>query len=271
MQKDKLKSRMIFSSILAILVFASAIIIPRLLRPKDRIPKKHYSLEKNGIVRFIDSEEFLASLGIEKVQALPIRNSKLSAVGQIILLIEPPSVTTGGRPHPLHLDEKYSERIGLKKLDWSTGRAFGVADLSSEYKIRAGLPVELVRYGLLASASRGIVRRVLKSDTDKDTQLIVFEIPDGREWYPGTNCRIVFPTLSEKPVGIPKRALLHLGDKDFVFTQNSAEEFRLRTVTVFDENEQTIAVTGLKSGERVLAKGSILLKNFIPELLQLHE
>lgn len=269
MQKEKIKGRLIFSAVLLFLVMVLSNALPRLLRPKDRTPKIYYTLEKNGIVRFQDSDDFIASLGIALAESVPAKKRQLMSVGQIVLLIEPPSVTTGGRLHPLHLDENYSRKLGLENLPWATGKAFGVSELASEYKIRPGMPVELMRYGLLAKASRGVVRRVLKSPNENSSQLVIFEIPNGTDWYPGTNCRVVFPTLSEKPVAIPKRALLHLGDRDFVFVRNTTTEFQLRNVTVFDEAENTITVSGLYHGEPVLAKGSILLKNFIPELLRL--
>lgn len=267
MTATKLKSRIIFTSVVFTLSLLLVLVIPRLLRPKDRVPKIYYTFEKGGIVSFTDSGEFLASLEVAPAAILPARSHKLTAVGQIVLLIEPASVTTGGKPHELHLDEKYSERLGLKKLPLVTGYAFGVSQLPTEYKLRAGLPVELTRYGLLASASRGVVQRILPGENN--TQLAIFVIPGGSDWYPGTNCRIVFPTFSEKPVAIPKRALLHLGDKDYVFVRIAPEKFQLKTVTVFDETEQTLAVSGLRKGDQVLAKGSVLLKNFIPELLRL--
>ncbi|MCX7596384.1 MAG: hypothetical protein N2235_22020 [Fischerella sp.] len=269
MKKERTKSRLLFSAVLLLLVMVLSNTLPRLLRPKDRTPKIYYTLEKNGIVRFTDSDDFLASLEIVPTKLIPARKRQLMSVGQIVLLIEPPSVTTSGRLHPLHLDENYSRTLSLESLPWASGKAFGVSELATEYKIQPGIPLEVMRYGLLTAASNGIVRRVLKSPSENSRQLVIFEIPNGRNWYPGTNCRVIFPTLSEKPVVIPKRALLHIGDQDFVFLQNTASEFQLRAVTVFDETENTITVGGLRYGDKVLAKGSILLKNFIPELLRL--
>jgi hypothetical protein len=268
MTANKLRSRIVFSSIVILIMIALWFVIPRLLRGKDRTPKVNYSLETNGVIRFTDSEEFLSSLVITETSALPIGNHKLSTVGQIVLLIEPGSATTAGRSHPLHLDEKYSEKLGLGKLPWKVGSAFGISEIPTEYKIKAGVPVQVARYGLIAATSRGTVRQILKNPDDPETATVVFEILQGKDWYPGANCKLVFPTLSEKPVAIPKRALLHLGDKDYVFVERAHGEFKLRTVSVIDENDKTMSVTGLSTGERVLAKGSILLKTFIPELLQ---
>jgi len=267
MLTDKAKSRIIFSLFVIGAMVSVWVFVPHLLRPRDRIPDIRYSLEKGGIIRFMNSEDFLDSLLIEEAKPLPTGKHRLATVGQIVLLIEPGSVATGGKAHPLHLDEKYSEKLGLRKLDWNTGDAFGISEVPAEYKIRPGFPVEILRYGLAASASRAVVRRVLPNTDDPQMQTVVFEIAQGKDWYPGANCRLVFPTLSEKPVSIPKRALLHLGDKDYVFTEKSPGEFKLRTVSVFDEDEKRMSVTGLAKGEKVLAKGSILLKSFIPELL----
>jgi hypothetical protein len=266
---DKTKSRIIFSAIIIIAAMVLVgIFVPRLLRPKDRIPKIHYTLEKNGVIRFINSEEFLDSLLIEEAKPLPTGKHRLAAVGQIVLLIEPGSVATGGRAHPLHLDEKYSEKLGLGKLSWNTGDAFGIAEVPTEYKIRPGAPIEVLRYGLTGSASRAQVRKVFPNSEDPQTQIVVFQVAQGKDWYPGANCRIIFPTLSEKPVSIPKRALLHLGDKDYVFTEKRPGCIQIAHGQCVRRRRKKMSVTGLSKGERVLAKGSILLKNFIPELLQ---
>ncbi len=267
MLTSRVKSRIVFSAVIITALLLAGILLPRLLRPKDRTPEIHYGLEKNGIIRFYDSDVFLDSLIIEEAKALPKGEHRLSNVGQIILLIEPGSVATGGRPHPLHLDEKYSQQLGLKRFDWTVGKAFGISEIPAEYAIRAGAPAEVMRYGLLTSASRAVIRKVLPDADDPQMRVIVFEIAQGKDWYPGANCRLIFPTLSERPVSIPKRSLLHLGDKDYVFTEQARGEFKLRMVSVFDEDEKTISVTGLRAGEKVLAKGSILLKNFIPDLL----
>ncbi|HRP67968.1 MAG TPA: hypothetical protein PLY93_00340 [Turneriella sp.] len=264
----KWKSRTFFTVVVVCTTLAVWLMLPKLFQTKDRTPKKNYEITSNNTIRFLDSDEFLSSLVIKEAVAEPKDNYKLSSVGQIVLLIESGMVATGERLHPLHLDENYSKKIGLNSLSWRAGNAFVVSEISSAYKIKPGMPIQIARYGVAIADSRAVVRRIIKNKDDSESITLIFEIFKGQDWYPGANCKLIFPTLHEKPVAIAKRALLHLGDKDYVFIEKSFGEFKLQTIHVVDEGDIALSVTGLLAGDRILTKGSILLKNFIPELLQ---
>ncbi len=110
------------------------------------------------------------------------------------------------------------------------------------------------------SARVSYVSDVLSPDTRTATLRAVLPDPGGLlKTQVFGQARVIAPDTGHVPV-VPSKALVTRGATTVVFVQVAPGRFAERTVTVTDDDGQTAAVLhGLKPGELVVSRGSILL------------
>ncbi|WP_114241609.1 efflux RND transporter periplasmic adaptor subunit [Dyella sp. C9] len=105
------------------------------------------------------------------------------------------------------------------------------------------------------------VSQVLQSDTRRDMVRAVFPNADGR-LKPNMFAQASIAVPQPAQVFVPQSALLMNNDDITVFVEVSPWVFQRRTVELsYDESADARVVKGLKSGDRVIVKGGVLLND----------
>ena len=207
-------------------------------------------------------------------------SSPFRMVGQIIALANPSQTLVKNiGVNWVELDPALSKSLGFLPSSWSQvtpGKAIGFTLVPKIFlsQIQQGERVDVSRYGLKVSSTHGSVVVLKPSDTEsrKNDQSsrtpILFQLPDGREWYPGTNCEVEFPTINLHPVRVPSTAILHEGLQEYVFKEVAPNEYMPELVSIVSEMPDSAEVTGdLHPGDRLINSGAILLKPLLHSLL----
>jgi membrane fusion protein, heavy metal efflux system len=105
------------------------------------------------------------------------------------------------------------------------------------------------------------VNPVLQPDTRRDLVRAVFPNPDAR-LKPNMFANVSIDIPQPDEVFVPQSALLMNNDSITVFVEVSPWTFERRTVDIsYDENDGTRVLKGLKSGDRVIVRGGVLLND----------
>lgn len=106
---------------------------------------------------------------------------------------------------------------------------------------------------------------------ERRTLRVLFAINDPRDQLrPGMFADIGLGTDPRDTLLIPAEGVLHIGRADYVLTASDAYTFRVTEVQVGEpRNEEVEILSGLKPGERIIAKGAILFKPLVVRSLQL--
>ncbi len=217
-----------------------------------------------------------------EISPIPPPSSKsqdLKEVGQIIALANYSDQLVGSRISWVELDPDYSKSLGFSfgpRTPAHVGDAYGVVTLPDEYlpQLKPYESVAISRYGLLASQTTARVLSIQQAQLNGVPILgepleVVFKIPDGQDWYPGTNCVVDFPMLGSKPFLLPATALLHEGQREYLLEQLSPGEYTPVPVVVLDTIDDSVLVIGkIKAGEEIVSRGSILVKPIVHQLLR---
>lgn len=235
-------------------------------------PDKVISLRDGQIVVATDSP-FLKHLESGLAGPAPSQGDALWVVGQIIALANPSDSLKGSGVRWAELDSGLSRSLGLNLSDQAfvpPGEAYGLAELPKDYagQMSQGEKVSVCPYGLRRRSGAARVERVVPLPGDLDWTRVLLRILPGREWYPGNNCEIAFP-LRSHPATVPTTALLHEGNDEYVLVRTSATSFRPERIVLLDTGEGTALVVGpIVEGTRIVARGSILLKPYLHQLLR---
>lgn len=234
-------------------------------------PPPPYSLA-DGRVRFAAGSKLLGRLEVVAVGRAAQQSAEFRAVGQVIALSNASGNLTGDRVGWVELDPRLSAALGLSLADGGSERpgvAYGLTTLSDEFAGRVGLgqPVEVRRYGLRKAGVMGTVAKVVDRG-EPGSRDIVFRFGQAQDWFPGTNCEVVFPVLRGRPVSIPTTAPVHEGSREFVWKQTGPGEFAPEHVSLVEATPDDASVLGLEPGDHVVARGAILLKPLLKPLLR---
>jgi hypothetical protein len=217
-----------------------------------------------------------------EVSPIPASNSQtqdLRVVGQIIALANYSDQLVGSRISWVELDPDLSQSLGFhfdSRTPAQVGDAYGFVSLPDEYlgQLKPFEKVEISRYGLLASKTTATVISIQQEKfngapiTGKPLQ-VVFKVPHGQDWYPGTNCVVDFPTLGSKPLLIPSTALLHEGRQEYILAEIGVGQYFPVPIYILDTLDDSVLVIGkIKAGENIVSRGSILLKPIVHRLLR---
>jgi cobalt-zinc-cadmium efflux system membrane fusion protein len=103
------------------------------------------------------------------------------------------------------------------------------------------------------------VSDVLDADTRRTKVRIAFDNPD-RRLRPGMFATANFHAASRTFVIVPTGALLLKDDVTQVYVETAPWTFAARTVDIaFQQGEEAFLRAGVKAGERIVAKGGVLL------------
>lgn len=211
---------------------------------------------------------------LERLEIVPVGGARdetrpFRAVGQVIALSNASESLTGERIGWVELDGALSASAGLK-LDGGepAGTAYGLASVApgDAKALARGQAVEITRYGLLRGGVAGTIVKLVPSP-DNESVTVVFRFLRAQDWFPGTNCEVGFPALRGHPVTIPTTAPVHEGTREYVWKQVAPEEFAAQSVSVVDATPGTVAVLGLRPGDRIVGRGAILLKPLLRRAL----
>lgn len=155
-----------------------------------------------------------------------------------------------------------------------TSNAFTVADLSrvwvtfsvsprdlEQVKVGQSVRVSAPELGREATGKVAYISRLLGEQTRTATGRIDLDNADGI-WRPGLFVSVALATESHEAAAVvPASSIQDVEDKTSVFVR-TAEGFEVRPVTLGTRSDGFVEVReGLKSGERVAATGSFILKS----------
>ena len=228
-----------------------------------------YSFEDGRLV-LAPGSSLRASLQIVAAGEAAGESRAYRAVAQILALSNASGNLTGDRTGWVELDPKLSASAGLR-LDGKDvpGTAYGLATLPVELAVRvkAGQRLEIARYGLEKPRVPGRVVRIVARPGGEDRADVVFRFENAQDWFPGTNCEASFPFLTGRPVRIPTTAPIHEGTAEYVWKEVAPGRFEARSVSFVDSSPEEADVLGLKPGDRIAARGAILLKPLLRRVL----
>jgi len=212
--------------------------------------------------------KFLKHLEITTVAATETQKAvDYHTVGQIIALSNTSNNLGQDQIAWVELDPELTKSVGLdlanNKIN-AVGVAYGLTRLPIEYAgiIQAGQEIEIARYGVKdVNAQVKIVKIIPKKEEGKVD--VVFQFSGAQDWFPGTNCDVIFPFERNSPVRIPTTAFIHKGMEEFVWIEVAPHQFEPRSITVVDSTPDTAWVLGLHPGNRIISRGGILLKPFL--------
>jgi len=167
------------------------------------------------------------------------------------------------------LDPKLSRSVGMDfegSAPKTVGVAYGLTVLPLEYasRLHAGQPVEILRYGLRSSGASGEIANVIVHSDNAD---ILFRFYGAQDWFPGTNCEVVFPILRGHPVRIPTTAPVHEGSQEYVWKEVGPNQFEADGISIVDSTPDSVSVLGVHPGDKIVARGAILLKPLLHSLI----
>jgi hypothetical protein len=241
-------------------------------------PESVFSI-KNGQIDIDAKSPMMKYLEITPVAPSHLGSQNLKAVGQIFALANDSDQLVGSSISWVELDPDLSKSLGFhfdSHRKAQVGEAFGVVSLPEEYlhQLKRNEPVSILRYGLLESHTSARVISIQPTKVDGVTMAgepiqVVFEILNGQDWYPGTNCVVSFPMLGNKPLLIPSTALLHEGQQEYLLQEVGKGQYLPKPVFVLDTINDSVLVIGkIKPGETIIGRGSILLKPILHRLLR---
>ena len=138
-------------------------------------------------------------------------------------------------------------------------------DLSN---VRAGVPIEIRADAWPAEVFRGRVTRI-SSAVDPTTRTLKVRCTvdnRGARLRGEMLVRVNVPALARERLTVPTAAVLLQGEKHVVFIEESRGHYRRAEVAVGPESGGAVPVlTGLKSGDRVVTSGSILLEHLFQQ------
>ena len=232
-------------------------------------PPEPYALT-GGRVVFAPGAKMLARLEIVAVGAAAAASTEFRTVGQIIALSNASGSLTGERVGWVELDPQLTASVGLKLSGGGeAGTAYGLTALAAEYapRVNVGQRIAVMRYGLKRASVTGVIARVVRRPEAGDRVDVVFRFAPAQDWFPGTNCEVAFPVLAGRPVRIPMTAPVHEGTQEFVWKEVAPGQFEARNISLVEETPDEASVLGLNPGDRIVARGAILLKPLLKPLL----
>lgn len=211
---------------------------------------------------------FYRRLEIVDVRPAPEKAQALRMVGQLIALANASGELSGSPVAWVELEPNLAKELGLE-LRGGVGQAYGLTTVPLRYleQLHGGQRVQIARYGLRKTSTSGSIVWFRRQPGEPDLAQVVFSIPQGREWYPGTNCEVEFPLVKSVPVRVSKNSLLTHGLQEFTFLQVAPGEFEIKPVAVVGETADDVFVVGaLKPGDRLIGRGAILLKPLVHDV-----
>ena len=152
---------------------------------------------------------------------------------------------------------------------------FSLADLS---ELLVEIKVPLASVGAFSEGAKAVVEcdildiktegtvRHIASVADADTRTIAVQIlipnPEGK-WRPGMPARVISENAKiPADIAVPIGALQEIEGKTAVFVETAVNQYRLTHVETGDRDAERVTVlSGLKSGDNVAVKNSLVLKS----------
>lgn len=224
-----------------------------------------------GRVEVDPQSGFMRRLKIAQASAAPGDAMALRTIGQMLALANPSGALAGSAVSWVELDPALTRQAGLSlgaAGRGTVGIAYGSTwvPLSYAFQMRPGERVEIARYGLRKTSATGTILSIRPAPNleGRRRAQVVFSIQRGQDWYPGTNCEIVFPLRRNVPIEVPATALIHRDLQEYVMKEVAPGAFLPIEVAISGETDRSLYVLGvsadLKAGDRVVGQGAILLK-----------
>ena len=256
-------------------IFASACVLAavavRVFRPAEPPlePEPPFSFSDGRLVVAAGSK-MLSHLEIVTVGKASEESSELRTVGQIIALSNASGNLSDKRVNWAELDPQWSKTVGLVVgPNDPVGTAYGLTVMAYEYvpRIKVGQPIGIIRYGLKGDSIPGEVSQIVPQPEIVGGADLIFRLTHSEQWFPGATCSVLFFTLKGHPVTIPMTAPIHEGIQEYVWKEEAPGQFTPRPVSIVDEKMDSASVMGLQPGDRIVARGAILLKPLLKSML----
>ena len=137
-------------------------------------------------------------------------------------------------------------------------------------QVHEGQSCEVEFYGYPDKIFPAHVEAVSSSLTqERRTLRVLFDLTDEKLLLkPGMFAEVGLGTDARETILIPATALLHIGRKDYVLVAAGADQWRVTEVTVGEvQSGRCEVLEGLKSGDRIISRGAILLKTVAAQTL----
>jgi hypothetical protein len=216
--------------------------------------------------------KFLNQLQIAEVTLAPGGERKLRTVGQMVAIATHSGELTSGGVSWVTLDQGIIRSLGIHLSEYAPiGLAYGVTSIppGNRSEIHPGEKAQVYRYGLRQNSTTASVLSV-QSVPGSDAEIsVIFTIPHGQDWYPGTNCQVEFPLIQHQPVALSPLSMLHEGLREYVLKEIAPGKYLpLEIVVINETRDQVFALGDLVPGDRVVDRGAILLKPVIHQYLE---
>jgi hypothetical protein len=214
---------------------------------------------------------FLHYLEIHVVEEEKLKGHRLLEVGQIVAHFNPGSGPVRNSSW-VELDVELSKRLGLdfKARGLPHGSAVGLVMITQEHAVhlKQGSEARVVRYGLTTQPISGQILQI-RELPQTDLAEVLFVIPKGQEFLPGSACEVEFPVVQINPVSLPSTSLIHVNSEEYVLKEIAAGVFVPKHVSILEEEDGQVTVAGgINPGDRVITRGAILLKPQIQTIFQ---
>lgn len=230
------------------------------------------SIQDKKIV-FTPESKLFKKLEIVSVKAENNQETGLKAMGQIIALVNKPTIPGEDKIDCVELDPSFCKRINLKSrgLHLGIGDAFGVVSIPVSYskEVHEGDKLLVSRYGVsVESKIEAEVSFLVTSESANQAQ-VIFQLEKGQTWLPGMNCVVTFQNLQNSIVKVATTALLHEGAYEYVLKETGPYQFIPQVITIGEGTPDEVdVIQGLAPDDKVAMRGAILLKPVLHELLQ---
>jgi membrane fusion protein, heavy metal efflux system len=133
-------------------------------------------------------------------------------------------------------------------------------------QIRVGQACEAKFFSLPGEVFPGRVRNIAPVvSKERRTLRVLFQVKDPKDQLrPGMFAEIGLGTDERKTLMMPADGVVHVGKEDYALLENGERSWRVARIKLGETyGEDVEVVEGLKDGDRVMASGAILMKQFI--------
>ena len=147
---------------------------------------------------------------------------EFSSIGQIIAQIEPSGFLLGHQSVRVDLSVELSKELHLESYSSEIGSALGIVEVPDYISEKINIKDNIIIYYYAIRQEKGdgiIIDKIIKKS---GRTVFLFKIKNGKDWYPGANCEIIFPNISFQPFKIPNSSIVHYNKSDYIYTKNTS-------------------------------------------------
>ena len=185
---------------------------------------------------------------------------EFSSIGQIIAQTEPSGFLLGHQSVRVDLSVELSKELHLESYSSEIGSALGIVEVEDYVSDKINIKDNIIVYYYAIRQEKGQGIIIDKFVKKSGKTIFLFKIKNGKDWYPGANCEIIFPNVSFQPFKIPNSSIVHYNKSDYIYTKNSNGEIIEKKISVLLEEKESFVVLGIQESDAILIEKAILFK-----------